>query len=272
MELFLVRHLWGVTQPWETCFPEFKQLGYRAIEAPIPEGADRTRLTALLAQHEFEFVPMLFTRGDTREQNLESYRRQLDDALAFKPRVITCHSGKDEWDDAENMKFYEQIVRIEERTGAAVAHETHRKRSFYNPWITSRVLSQLPTLRICCDLSHWVCVCERLLDGCEEIIEQAAKHCLHIHARVGYAEGPQVPDPRAPEWTAELSAHERWWNAIWDAQEKRGMSFSTLTPEFGPAQYLHTLPFTNVPVANLAEICDWQARRQAERFAARRRH
>ena len=104
-----------------------------------------------------------------------------------------------------------------------------------------------------------VCVCERLLDGCEPIIEQAARHCLHVHARVGYAEGPQVPDPRAAEWAGDLGAHEQWWSTVWDAQE------------FGPPPYLHTLPHTNVPVADLGDVCDWMARRQAERFGSRRR-
>ena len=42
---------------------------------------------------------------------------------------------------------------------------------------------------------------------------------------------------------------------------------STLTPEFGPPPYLHTLPHTNVPVADLAAVCDWMASRQRDRFA-----
>ena len=45
------------------------------------------------------------------------------------------------------------------------------------------------------------------------------------------------------------------------------MAVSTLTPEFGPAPYLHLLPHTQTPVADLADICDWMARRQAGRFA-----
>ena len=58
---------------------------------------------------------------------------------------------------------------------------------------------------------------------------------------------------------------------IWEAQKRRGIRISTLTPEFGPPAYQHTLPFTGVPVSNLEEICDWQARRQAENFARRTR-
>lgn len=98
-------------------------------------------------------------------------------------------------------------------------------------------------------------------------IRQCADHCLHLHARVGYEQGPQVPDPRAPEYQRHLETHETWWRTVWEAQAKRGFRISTLTPEFGPPDYLHTLPSTRAPVSNLEEICDRQAQRQAENFA-----
>ncbi len=123
-------------------------------------------------------------------------------------------------------------------------------------------------LKLCCDFSHWVCVCERLIDDQTAIIAQCAQRAIHLHARVGYEEGPQVPDPRAPEYRQHLEAHERWWDIIWSAQKQRGMEESTLTPEFGPPPYLHTLAYTGTPVAKLWEICNWQAKRQAERFAS----
>jgi hypothetical protein len=53
---------------------------------------------------------------------------------------------------------------------------------------------------------------------------------------------------------------------IWQSQWERGLAESTLTPEFGPPPYLPTLPHTYVPVADLANVCDWMARRQTERF------
>ena len=67
-------------------------------------------------------------------------------------------------------------------------------------------------------------------------------------------------------------AQEAWWRLVWESQAKRGCRVSTLTPEFGPPDYLHTLPFTRAPVSNLEEICDWQAQRQAENFAHRVRN
>jgi hypothetical protein len=128
-------------------------------------------------------------------------------------------------------------------------------------------LEALPEVKLCADLSHWVCVCERLLQTEAEIVALAARHTHHIHARVGYEQGPQVPDPRAPEYADHLRAHEQWWDLIWQSQRERGLESSTLTPEFGPPAYLHTMPGTQRPVADLWEICEWQADRQRNRFA-----
>ena len=40
-----------------------------------------------------------------------------------------------------------------------------------------------------------------------------------------------------------------------------------MTPEFGPDGYLHCLPFTAAPVADLRQINTWMAERQRRRFA-----
>src|SRR5689334_3247004 len=127
MELLLVRHLWGVNEPWEECFPRFRSAGYGAVEASLPEPAERERFFKLLAAHRLEYVSMIFTRGDTPEQNLHSFRSQIDEAMAFSPVLINCHSGQDAWSEADNLRFYEQVVAFEEKTRALVAHETHRK-------------------------------------------------------------------------------------------------------------------------------------------------
>ena len=55
-----------------------------------------------------------------------------------------------------------------------------------------------------------------------QVIEDIAPQVYHTHCRVGYDHGPQVPDPRAPEWSPYMEGHERWWDAIWKAQLARG--------------------------------------------------
>ena len=270
MKLVLVRHLWGVTEPWETAFPRFKSLGYGGIECGVPPPAERKRFRALLGEQGLSWVCQQWTGGKSVEEHLDSFKKQAEAGLECSPRIINSHSGRDGWDEADSCRFFEKALDFGKAAGVEIIHETHRGRILFNPWVTKRMLDRFPGLRLASDYSHWVCVNESLLWDDEAILRQCARRAAHIHARVGYPEGPQVPDPRAPEFKEAVERHELWWDWIWDAQERAGAEESTLCPEFGPAGYLHTLPYTNVPVADQAEICEWQARRQKERFLKRK--
>ena len=107
-------------------------------------------------------------------------------------------------------------------------------------------------------------------NGCQttrkRIWHWRAQHTVHVHGRVGYAEGPQAPDPAAPEYAGELAWHEKQWKAIWDLREAAGDEIFTFTPEYGPPPYLHTLPRSNEPVADLWNICVWAMQRAREVF------
>ena len=48
----------------------------------------------------------------------------------------------------------------------------------------------------------------------DEVLGMLQDRCWLIHARVGYEEGPQVPDPAAPEYAAEVKCHMGWWESI----------------------------------------------------------
>jgi sugar phosphate isomerase/epimerase len=268
MKLILSRSTWGIEQPWEIAVPLLKQQGFRAVESSAT-GDDRARLRKLLDQHGMDYIAMVFSRGATIEEHVASLRTQVEEAKAMRPLFINAHSGLDRWSLDESKKFFEGALRVEAESGLRWAHETHRGRILYNPWITRDLVTTFKDLKLTFDLSHWVCVCERLIDSEIDIIKQCAERVMHIHARVGYEEGPQVPDPRAPEYQDHLTAHERWWDIVWDTQERMGTPAISLTPEFGPPGYMHTLPYSNVPVANLWDICTWQGQRQAERFSRR---
>lgn len=271
MKLQLFRHLWGVNQPWETVFPQFRQFGYKGIECPPPPEADRARFADLLKQHGFRYIAMAFTSGKSVQEHLDVLARSLEAAAKLGAMQVTVHSGCDWWSQAEASRFYGEALKVQASVGLPVAHETHRVRYFFTPWNTAAMLKEHPALRLCCDFSHWVVACERFLDDQLEAVQLAARHALHIHARVGYAEGPQTPDPSAPEYRTALETHERWWDWMWDAAQAEGRAAISLTPEFGPPGYMHTLPHTNVPVADLATVCDWMANRQRHRFAERSR-
>jgi sugar phosphate isomerase/epimerase len=135
-----------------------------------------------------------------------------------------------------------------------VLHETHRGRPTFSTTETLRHLEALPALRLTADISHWMCVHESDLSDQQEALDRVVPRVDHIHARVGYAEGPQVPHPLAPEYGAALEAHVRFWQAVLDARRVEGREWFTLTPEFGPPEYMPCLPFTRQPVADAWDV------------------
>ncbi len=268
MDYLKFRSLWGVEEPLESVLPKIKALGYAGVECPLPEPEKSKSFKSLLSQTGLRYIPLIFTGGNTVNDHIQTFQAQIDLALSFDPYLINAHSGRDSWTPIERNQFFTEALKFEQGIKARVSHETHRGRILFNPWVTQEVLKDFPDINLCCDFSHWVCVSERLVLNEEEAyIKTAAEHCLHIHARVGYEEGPQVPDPRALEYQTHLDAHERWWQMVWDAQSRRGFSATTLTAEYGPPLYLHTIPHTNQPVADLWEVCEWQAQHTAEHYA-----
>lgn len=218
MNVRLVRHLWGVdlTHGLAPYLPRWREVGYEALEVSLRHVPDRTQFLRFLKEASFQWVPQVFSYdfqpGGTVREHLDSLREQMEECLPHEPMFFNAHSGSDAWSVAEAEDFYAQAGDLEKKVGVPVSHETHRQRYFATPWKTRHILRQFPDLRITCDFSHWVCVCERLLPDMGETVSLAAQHCHHIHARVGFAEGPQVPDPSAPEYATDLAAHEAWWN------------------------------------------------------------
>jgi len=92
-----------------------------------------------------------------------------------------------------------------------------------------------------------------MLDDQPEAVEKAILHAIHIHSRIGYTEGPQVMDPRAPEWSDIVEKHIGWWQRVVEKHAASGMP-TTITTEFGPFPYLQHLPYTNSPVYSQWEV------------------
>jgi hypothetical protein len=274
MNLLLVRHLWGVdlSKGFGPHLARWHNIGYQALECSPRMVPDARELRRVLRDESFAWVPQIFSnmgaRGDEVDTHLRTLREQIEECLDGQPLFFNAQSGSDAWTLNQAEDFYGAAARMGTQLGAVLSHETHRSRYFGNPWNTYRLLQSIPDVKLTADFSHWVCVAERLLGDANSIFLRVARNCHHLHARVGYEQGPQVPDPRAPEWRTHLETHEHWWEMIWSAQQTKGMDATTLTPEFGPPPYLHTLPFTQKPAADLGGICDWMARREADRFAA----
>jgi len=119
--------------------------------------------------------------------------------------------------------------------------------------VAKNFIDTIPDLRLTLDISHWCNVHESYLADQSETVQLALSRTDHIHARVGHPEGPQVNDPRAPEWKDAFQAHLNWWDHIVAQKKKDGKRLTILT-EFGPADYMPTLPYTRQPLADQWEI------------------
>jgi len=244
------------------------------IEAPAPEKSKgRLELKLLLENHGMNYIAEITTAGSyvpdrhaTLQQHLDSFELKLEASLDLDPLFITCLGGCDAWPESQSIEFFQRAIEMAQHYNTTVSFETHRGRSLFSPWVTQRIVNQIPEIKLTCDFSHWCVVCERLIDTEIDIIKLIAKNAHHIHARVGYDQGPQVPNPAAPEYATALQAHQRWWEIIWESQQRREYQVTTMTPEFGPDGYLHEAPFTRKPVADLWELNTWMANQETEHF------
>ncbi|MDL2198707.1 TIM barrel protein [Halopseudomonas aestusnigri] len=274
MQCDLFKTLWGHQGSFESAALLASAAGFTGIEAPAPEHDDqRAELAQVLRRHGLRYISEICTTGSyvpdrhaTPDEHLQSLEQKIQRSLPLEPLFFNVMGGCDAWSLDVQIDFFGRAQALADRLGVLCSFETHRGRSFFNPWVTRDVLRALPDLRITCDFSHWVVVCERLMDSEWETILEVAERAHHIHGRVGYDQGPQVPHPAAPEYAEALASHERCWQAIWASQVRRGYRRTTMTPEFGPDGYLHTLPFTHQPVADLWQVNSWIGKRQQDQF------
>ena len=101
----------------------------------------------------------------------------------------------------------------------------------YSAPIAAGYLREVPGLRLCADFSHWMCVHESDLTDQPDAVELACCRADYLHARVGFAEGPQVPHPLAPEYAAELDRHLALWKRILELRRAEGVGRLIVTPE-----------------------------------------
>jgi len=207
------------------------------------------------------------------EDHIASFKKLVLEAKEMNPVLINSHSGRDSWDFQTAKKYFQVALEFEKENGIMICHETHRGRILYNPWITRDLCKEFPDLKLTADLSHFCVVAERVFDVTSgydddwpEILEIISFHTKHIHARVGYEQGPQVPHPAAPEYRKALELHELWWDSILEVQAKLGLTQITIEPEHGTNGYQHLLPFTKMPVGDLWEINNWIKDHESKRI------
>ncbi|MGF1604560.1 MAG: sugar phosphate isomerase/epimerase family protein [Thermosynechococcaceae cyanobacterium] len=283
MDLLMLRSQWTGPPSLEDLVTQAVTDGFDGIEGPIPQSvAEQHRYKKLLANHGLAFIAESTTGGDfsspsdwwiprpdrTIADHLSDLQWTVDRAADMGALFVSTMCGYDAWSWSQNVDFFGQALALEKQSGITISFETHRGRSLFNPWITRDLLNEFPQMKLTCDFSHWCVVCERLIDSEWSILELCAERAMHVQCRVGYSQHAQVSDPRAPEYAEALTAHERWWELIWQKQAERGMKQTTMMPEFLWDGYMQTLPHTGMPGADVWEITCWMAQRQRRRFMA----
>jgi len=241
---------WGFNGSWDDFAKQAAASGYDGVEVWVP-GDERDRDAFLAAMQKYNLKFGLLAGGSNRDpsKHLEQYLKGLEAGLRMKPLYVNSHSGRDHFSLEQNMKFIRDSIRLSGVHNIPVYHETHRGRILYSAPVARTFMEAVPELRLTLDISHWCNVHESLLEDQQDTVAMALGRTGHIHARIGHAEGPQVNDPRAPEWTGALNAHLNWWDAVVNRKKQEGKPVTMLT-EFGPADYMPALPYTRQPVAD----------------------
>lgn len=253
-ELRIMATNWGYAGDAASFCATAKKEGYDGIEVWMPGDQKARDEIANAAARNGLLMGLLYGGSDADpSKHLRQFREGITAAAALKPIYINCHSGRDHFSVEQNRGFMTFTSELSSRTGIPVYHETHRGRSLFAAHVTREYLERIPDLRLTLDISHWCTVHESTLEDQEANVALALGRTDHIHARIGHSEGPQVNDPRSPEWDEVNQRHLGWWDEVVKRKRKEGSRMTILT-EFGPPYYLPTVPYTRQPLANQWEI------------------
>ena len=236
--------------------------GYEGIEIFLP--SDQNLKSQFIQQIEsvrqrnnaFIFIPqqLIAPQNETVENYINKMNKNLVKLAACRPSFINSHTGSDHYSFDDNCKVIDAALNVSNKTGVRILHETHRGRFSFHAASLLPYLKKFPELELVGDFSHFCTVSESMLDGQEEIIQQIIPYVSHIHARVGHEQAPQVNNPFAPEWENHFTLFEKWWQQIIDHKKENSRKNFSITPEFGPAPYMPSMPFTQQPLGNQWEI------------------
>jgi sugar phosphate isomerase/epimerase len=270
-ELKILATNWGFQGTLDEYLDRVKKEGYDGIEIWWPlEKSEQDELFVLLKKYSLEVGFLCGAPQSNFNEHLAQFRRMTDGAATNttqKPLYINCHSGRDFFTFEENQAFIDHTTQLTKKTGVPIYHETHRSRLLYAAPAAKQYIQKNPDLRITFDVSHWCNVSESLLQDQPETLAMTLERVGHIHARIGHPEGPQVNDPRAPEWEAAVNAHLAWWDDIVSRKKKAGERLTILT-EFGPADYMPVMPYTRQPLSDQWAINVYMLNLLRKRYAS----
>lgn len=253
-ELKILATNWGFEGSMDTFCAKVKKEGYDGIEIwwPVDDKPAQEELFNTLKKYRLDVGFLCGAWQADPKEHFDHFKKMIDAAARQeiqRPLYINCHSGRDHFSMDDNKKFIDHTNMLSKETGILICHETHRGRILFAAHIAKQYIEKYPGLKLTLDISHWCNVHESLLKDQQETVEFALERTEHIHARIGHAEGPQVNDPRAPEWENAVKAHFDWWDKVVERKKKNGERMTFLT-EFGPPDYMGTIPYTRQPLAD----------------------
>ena len=253
---------WGYEHlSWQDFADYAADHGYDGLEIAFPRNTPPAELDAAWEAATRRDLPIILQHFDTYEgdftEHRDLYAAWFEMIRGYDALKVNSQTGKDFFAFRQNTELFAIADAFATSSGVPVVHETHRNKFSFAAHVTRDYLERLPDLRLTLDVSHWVCVAESFLADQPEALALAISRTDHLHARVGHVEGPQVPDPRAPEWAEAVETHFGWWDRMVERHRAEGASEMTVTAEFGPAPYTTLLPHSKQPIADQWAINAW---------------
>jgi hypothetical protein len=264
----------GEDVPWRRFAQRVKREGFVGVEVfPLGDKSKNTEMVDVLAGEGLAYILLHSELHEGQDFNryVKALERNLYDLLRYqrqdaKPQFIVSQTGREYYSRSQMEICFAICDRISRESSVKIIHETHRNKWSYAAHVVKDYLTAFPGIELALDLSHWVCVSESYLEDQVDAVELAITRSSHLHARVGFPEGPQVTDPRAPENREALKHHLAWWDRWVEYRKQSGSSCTTITPEFGPYPYMPRLPSTGQPIADQWEINCWMRRLLKARY------
>jgi sugar phosphate isomerase/epimerase len=258
MEIQFYCPRWGSEYlSWELFLKEVVAAGYYGIEYGIGNAATKKELDEvwdLAEKYKVKIIAQCYDTGEADfSKHLDLYCAWFEKIKAYPIVKIDSQTGRDFFSFDRNKALINEASHFTEETGIQVVHETHRNKLLFAAHVAKEYLEKLPGMKITLDASHWVCVAESFLEDQASVINLAIERTDHVHARVGYPEGPQVPDPRVAEWRHALDVHLNWWDKVAERKQNDN-AILTITPEFGPYPYMVYVPETGKPVSDQWDV------------------
>lgn len=223
---------------WAAFFKKVKTAGYDGVETGIPPIAEAEEFREGLNKYKLKFIAQHWeTNSADFDAHKTEYTERIKALAQLKPLFINSHTGKDYFTFEQNTALIQAASQISAESGIPIFHETHRGRFAFAAHITKSYLEHSsPQLTL--DVSHWCSVAESLLQDQADAVELAIGHTRHIHARVGYEQGAQVPNFILPLYSDSLQFHLKCWDEVVSNNRNKGHQMLSFTPEFGPPPYM----------------------------------